>query len=68
MDPDEEVIEVLVKTLNEDPNSNVRMASLDALSKFYAQPNVKKALLESMKFQKDPVVQIALIQLSLIHI
>lgn len=63
MDPDEEVIEVLVKTLNEDPNSNVRMASLDALSKFYAQPNVKKALLESMKFQKDPVVQIALIQL-----
>lgn len=61
--PDDELIEVLVKTLNEDPNSNVRMASLEALSKFYMQPNVKKALLEAMKNQKDPVVQIALIQL-----
>lgn len=63
MSPDDELVTVLVKTLNEDPNSNVRMASLEALSTFYRQPDVKKALLESMKNQKDPVVQIALIQL-----
>ena len=38
------------------------MASLDALSKTYKQPG-RSALIRSMKYQKDPVVQIALIQL-----
>ncbi len=61
LDPD--LMAALFKTLNTDPNSNVRMASLDALSKNYKQPEVRSALIESMKYQKDPVVQIALIQL-----
>ncbi len=61
--PDADIINLLIKTMNEDPNSNVRMAALDALSKYYKQTEVRAALLQSMKFQKDPVVQIALIQL-----
>jgi HEAT repeat protein len=60
---DDEVVRVLVKTMNEDPNTNVRMAALEALSKFHTEPNVRKALIESLATQKDPVVQIALIQL-----
>ena len=60
---DDEVVMVLVKTMNEDPNTNVRMAALEALSKFHTEPNVRKALIESLATQKDPVVQIALIQL-----
>lgn len=60
---DDEVVMVLVKTMNEDPNTNVRMAALEALSKFHTEPNVRKALIESLVTQKDPVVQIALIQL-----
>lgn len=60
---DDEIVHVLSQTLNEDPNSNVRMAALNALSKFYNQAAVKAILIESMKYQKDPVVQIALIQL-----
>jgi hypothetical protein len=61
--PDDEIVNVLVKTMNEDPNSNVRLAAMDALGKFSNEPNVKKALIASLSTQKDPVVQIALIQL-----
>lgn len=60
---DDEILDVLVKTMNEDPNTNVRMAALEALSKFHVEPNVRKALVHSLSVQKDPVVQIALIQL-----
>ncbi|MEP7268832.1 MAG: HEAT repeat domain-containing protein [Saprospiraceae bacterium] len=60
---DDEIIHVLTKTINEDPSSNVRIAALEAMSNFYHLPAVRKALLECMKYQKDPVVQITLIQL-----
>ncbi|MBL7870053.1 MAG: HEAT repeat domain-containing protein [Cyclobacteriaceae bacterium] len=61
--PDDQIVEVLVKTMNEDTNSNVRLAALDALSKFNTEDNVRQALINSLATQKDPVVQIALIQL-----
>jgi anti-sigma factor RsiW len=60
---DDDVVAALVKRMNEDPNTNVRLAALDALSKFHGEPLVRKALVESLSIQKDPVVQIALIQL-----
>jgi anti-sigma factor RsiW len=60
---DDDVVKALVKRMNEDPNTNVRLAALDALSKFHGEPLVRKALVESLATQKDPVVQIALIQL-----
>jgi hypothetical protein len=60
---DDQIIEVLVKTMNEDSNTNVRLAALDALSKFNTENNVRQALINSLATQKDPVVQIALIQL-----
>lgn len=60
---DDEIVNALVKSMNSDPNSNVRLAALDALSKFSEQPHVRKALVESMEIQNDPVVQIELIQL-----
>lgn len=61
--PDDEIVGVLVKTLNNDPNTNVRLAALDALSKFSSEDDVRKSLIESLATQKDPIVQIALIQL-----
>ncbi len=61
--PDDDVVQALVSTLNTDPNTNVRMAALDALGNFYREPLVRKSLVESLKEQKDPVVQIALIRL-----
>jgi HEAT repeat protein len=61
--PADEIVKALVKTMNEDPSSNVRLAALDALSKFIAEEGVRKELIGSLSKQKDPVVQIALIQL-----
>jgi predicted transcriptional regulator len=60
---DDEVVKALVKAMNEDSNSNVRLAALEALSKFSNDPHVRKILIASLATQKDPVVQIALIQL-----
>jgi len=60
---DDEIVNALVKALNEDPNTNVRIAALEALAKFQRQPHVRKALIASLATQKDPMVQIALIRL-----
>lgn len=60
---DDEVVKALATRMNEDPNTNVRLAALDALSKFHQEPHVRKILIESLSRQKDPMVQIALIQL-----
>jgi anti-sigma factor RsiW len=60
---DDEIVNALSKTLNEDANTNVRLAALEALGKFYQQEHVRKTLIKSLSTQKDPVVQIALIRL-----
>jgi len=60
---DDEIVTALTKSMNEDPNTNVRLAAMEALSKFYQEPGVQKVLIQSLSIQKDPVVQIALIQL-----
>lgn len=60
---DQEVINVLVKTMNEDENVNVRLAAVRALAKFSDEPGVTKALIESLERQEEALVQIALINL-----
>jgi hypothetical protein len=60
---DHDIVDALVKTMNQDPNTNVRLAALDALTRFHKEPYVKKQLLKSLSTQKDPMVQIELIQL-----
>lgn len=57
------VINALIHTLNNDPNTNVRLAALDELTKFHKKMYVRKALVTSLKKQQDPVVQINLIDL-----
>ena len=61
--PDDEIVNALLKTMNEDPNTNVRLAALEALGKFHQQEHVRLALIASLAKQKDPVVQISLIRL-----
>ncbi|MFY8128122.1 MAG: HEAT repeat domain-containing protein [Chitinophagaceae bacterium] len=58
---DKEVINALTNCLNNDPNTNVRLAALESLSTFYKEPLVKKKLLESLGKQKDPIVKMSLI-------
>ncbi len=59
----DEIFEALIKTMDEDPNPNVRLAAIEALARFSREPMVRQALIASLRKQTDPVVQIALIQL-----
>jgi hypothetical protein len=61
--PDDEIVYALVNTMNEDPSTNVRLAALEALAKFRHQKHVRKALIESLTTQNDPMIQITLIRL-----
>jgi hypothetical protein len=65
--PDHDLLAALVTALNRDPNTNVRLASLDALEKFSDDATVRKALVDSISVQDSPLVQIALID-ALVHI
>lgn len=58
-----DIIDALVNTMNHDPSTNVRLAALDALSKFRKEKYVRKQLIASLGKQKDPMVQITLIDL-----
>lgn len=60
---DHDIVDALVKTMNTDPSTNVRLAALDALGKFSKETYVKKKLVASLEKQKDPMVQISLIEL-----
>lgn len=60
---DDEIVQALVKTMNEDRNTNVRLAALEALGKFQRFPHVRQALIKSLATQNDPAVQIELIRL-----
>lgn len=60
--PDEGVLAALFERLNYDLNVNVRLAALDALSKFYVQPEIRQSLLNSLLRQTSPLVQLAIIE------
>ena len=61
--PDDEIVNALFQTLYSDPNTNVRVAALQALARFQDDAAVRKKLIQSLAKQKDPMVQIKLIQL-----
>ncbi|HOO11218.1 MAG TPA: HEAT repeat domain-containing protein [Cyclobacteriaceae bacterium] len=61
--PDDDVVNALGKAMMSDPNTNVRLAALDALGQFAHEPSIRKMLVRSLSSQDDPMVQIALIQL-----
>jgi uncharacterized protein YpmB len=60
---DENVIQVLISTLNSDKNVNVRMAAAYALSKFADQRSVSDSLVRSLSIQNDPILQVTLINI-----
>lgn len=60
-DPRGDVIVALLDTLTNDPNPNVRLATIDALERFVDRDLVKRRTLEALPRQTSPLVQIALI-------
>ncbi|WP_375435659.1 HEAT repeat domain-containing protein [uncultured Hymenobacter sp.] len=61
--PGDPAIQVLINTLNADPNPNVRLAACEALYRLRADPRVGPALVQALPNQNDPNVQITLIEL-----
>ena len=62
-EPGDPTVQVLINTLNFDPNTNVRLAACEALYRLRADPRVGEALVLSLPIQTDPNVQITLIDL-----
>lgn len=60
---DSEITEILIYTMNNDQNVNVRMAAAEALFKFRDEPRIGKALTNSLTQQNDPLMQITLIDM-----
>jgi hypothetical protein len=61
--PDREVQQALLHAVNHDSNVNVRLSAVDALAKFAASAEVRRALVDSLPVQDSALVQVALIDL-----
>jgi hypothetical protein len=57
------VVDALFTTLNNDPNVNVRLMTLDALTQLTSSPGVREGLVESIMQQESPLMQAALADL-----
>ena len=60
---DDEIITVLITTMNDDDNINVRLAAIEALYQFSSEEKVKDAFIEALATQKEPIIQLALIDI-----
>jgi hypothetical protein len=54
------VIEALLGTLNNDPNTNVRLMTLETLTHYANNPLVREGLVQSILQQESPLLQAAL--------
>lgn len=62
-DPDVAVVEALAERMLNDDNTNVRLTAMEALSRFAESEEVKKVFIQALKTEKDPSIQVAIIQL-----
>lgn len=60
---DPELIQVLLDRLMHDPNTNVRLAVVDALERHARDRAVRQGIVEALDAQRSPLVQLALIDL-----
>jgi hypothetical protein len=59
--PDAKVLGVLLDTVNHDESVDVRLAAVDALRRYAAEPMVRDGLIGALRGRQSPLVQIALI-------
>lgn len=62
--PDDQVQQALLYAAGHDSNVNVRLAAVDALDRYAADPNVRRALAATLAAQDSPLAQVALIDLA----
>ncbi|MEE9363453.1 MAG: HEAT repeat domain-containing protein [Cellulophaga sp.] len=58
---DVQIINSLLKILHEDSNNNVKIATIDALMLFPSNEKIRRNLIEALGKEKEPLVQIKLI-------
>jgi hypothetical protein len=63
--PDEAVLNALARTVNDDPNVNVRLTAVEALALYADHPKVREALIQAIVRQESPLVQLALAEVML---
>jgi Putative zinc-finger/HEAT repeats len=61
--PDSQVLEALMHTLQFDNSVDVRLAALDALSRYAGRPEIRSNLVNALQTRQSPLVQVALIDL-----
>lgn len=62
-DINDQIIDALLNTLNNDPNENVRLVTVEALSEYLNNPKVKDGLIRSIAYQDSPIIQISLAEI-----
>ncbi|MCF6348430.1 MAG: HEAT repeat domain-containing protein [Flavobacteriaceae bacterium] len=62
-DPDPAIMSALIKRMLGDENTNVRLTAANALQGFIASEIVKNAFIKALETEKDPSIQITIIQL-----
>lgn len=62
---DDQVINALLRTLNNDPNVNVRLAAIESLTNYVENPKVRQGLIQSIPNQESPIIQVTLANLML---
>ena len=60
--PNNAVVQAIADRMLHDENTNVRLAAVEALTRFGSSKLVKLAFVEALGIEKDPSVQIAIIQ------
>ncbi len=61
--PDQDVLGALLRTVKYDTSVDVRLAAVDALRRYAAEPAVRDGLIQALNGLQSPLVQIALIDL-----
>ena len=61
--PNQQILDAMLTTLQQDSNVNVRLEALEVLASHANNPQVRQGLLQSIKQQQSPMVQIAMADL-----
>src|SRR6476661_4337475 len=62
-EPDPKVMAALMHTVRFDNNVDVRLAALDAMSRYADRPEIRRELVDVLRTTQSPMVQVALIDL-----
>ena len=61
--PNQQIIDAMFRTMNQDKNVNVRLAALYSVAKFSNSQAVRDSLVSSLSKQTEPIMQIVLINI-----